>query len=49
MAASVTWASWGYGFPAPLARVPPKLDLMPVIWGYPYDFGEVRTRLPYQT
>ena len=48
MAASVTWASWVYGSPAPLARVPPKLDLMPAMRGYPYGFGEVRTELPYQ-
>jgi hypothetical protein len=25
-----------------------KLDLMPAIGGYPYDFGWVRTHLPYQ-
>jgi hypothetical protein len=45
MAASVTWASWAYGSPAPLARVPPKLDLMPAIQGYPYGFGEVRSKV----
>jgi hypothetical protein len=33
LAASVTWASWGYGSPAPLARVPTKLDLMPTARG----------------
>jgi hypothetical protein len=49
IAASVTLASWVYGSPSPLARVPPKLDLMPVMQGYPHDFGEVRTRWPYQT
>ena len=49
LAASVTWASWGYGSPAPLARVPPERDLMPATKGYPDRFGWVRTRLPYQT
>jgi hypothetical protein len=48
IAASVTWASWGYGSPAPLARVPPKLHLMPAVQGYPHSFGWVRTELPYQ-
>jgi hypothetical protein len=48
IAASVTWASWEYGSPAPLARVPTKLGLMPATWGYPRDFGWVRTELPYQ-
>jgi hypothetical protein len=48
LAASVTWASWEYGSPAPLARVPTKLDLMPAVRGYPADFGWVRTHLPYQ-
>jgi hypothetical protein len=47
LSASVTWASWMYGSPAPLARVPPKLDLMPILRGYPQDFGEVRTHVPY--
>ena len=49
MAASVTWASWVYGSPAPLARVPIELDLMPATGGYPGSIGWVRTRLPYQT
>jgi hypothetical protein len=44
----VTWASWGYGSPAPLARVPTKLGLMPAVRGYPHNFGWVRTELPYQ-
>jgi hypothetical protein len=44
----VTWASWVYGSPAPLARVPTKLDLLPTIRGYPDGFGWVRTELPYQ-
>jgi hypothetical protein len=48
LAASVTWASWEYGSPAPLARVPTKLDLMPAMQGYPQGFGWVRTSLPYQ-
>jgi hypothetical protein len=48
IAASVTWASWAYGSPAPLARVPPKLGLMPATRGYPDRFGWVRTSLPYQ-
>jgi hypothetical protein len=48
IAASVTWASWGYGSPAPLARVPTKLNLMPAVQGYPHSFGWVRTELPYQ-
>jgi hypothetical protein len=48
IAASVTWASWAYGSPAPLARVPTKLDLMPAMQGYPHSFGWVRTHLPYQ-
>jgi hypothetical protein len=48
IAASVTWASWGYGSPSPLARVPTKLDLMPAMQGYPHSFGWVRTHLPYQ-
>jgi hypothetical protein len=48
LSASVTWASWGCGSPAPLARVPAKLDLMPAVRGYPHSFGRVRTRLPYQ-
>ena len=29
MAASVTFASWAYGLPSRLARVPSELDLMP--------------------
>jgi hypothetical protein len=49
IAASVTWASWAYGSPAPLARVPTKLGLMPAAGGYSYGIGWVRTRLPYQT
>ena len=49
IAASVTWASWAYGSPAPLARVPTKLDLMPARRGYSGSIGWVRTRLPYQT
>ena len=49
IAASVTWASWGYGSSAPLARVPTELDLMPAMRDYPHSFGWVRTRLPYQT
>jgi hypothetical protein len=49
IAASVTLASWVYGSPSPLARVPPKLDLMPAVRGYPHSIVEVRTRLPYQT
>jgi hypothetical protein len=48
IAASVTWASWEYGSPAPLARFPTELDLMPIMRGYPLDFGWVRTELPYQ-
>jgi hypothetical protein len=48
LAASVTCASWVSGSPSRLARVPPELDLMPVMWGYPQDFEEVRTELPYQ-
>src|SRR5688572_24389577 len=48
LAASVTFASWVYGSPSRLARFPPELDLMPVMWGYPHDFEEVRTELPYQ-
>jgi hypothetical protein len=48
IAASVTWASWEYGSPAPLVRVPTKLDLMPATKGYPDRFGWVRTELPYQ-
>jgi len=44
----VTWASWAYGSPAPLARVPTELDLMPAVQGYPYSIGWVRTELPYQ-
>jgi hypothetical protein len=48
IAASVTWASWGYGSPAPLARVSTELDLMPAMRGYPHSFGWVRTELPYQ-
>ena len=48
IAASVTLASWEYGSPAPLARVPTKLDLMPAMRGYPHGFGWVRTELPYQ-
>jgi hypothetical protein len=47
IAASVTWASWGYGSPAPLARVPTELDLMPATKGYPDRFGWVRTHVPY--
>jgi hypothetical protein len=46
--ASVTWASWVYGSPAPLARVPTKLDLMPAPKGYPGSFGWVRTEPPYR-
>ncbi len=49
IAASVTFASWVYGSPARLARVPTKLDLMPTIGGYSYGFGWVRTGLPYQS
>jgi hypothetical protein len=48
IAASVTFASWQHGSASPLARVPTKLDLMPLIGGYPYQFGWVRTELPYQ-
>ena len=48
LAASVTWASWAYGSPSPLARVPTKLDLMPALRGYPEGIGWVRTELPYQ-
>jgi hypothetical protein len=48
IAASVTWASWGYGSPASLARIPTKLDLMPAMQGYPHSFGWVRPELPYQ-
>jgi hypothetical protein len=44
----VTLASWEYGSPSPLARVPTKLDLMPAMRGYPHSFGWVRTSLPYQ-
>jgi hypothetical protein len=47
LAASVTWASWAYGSPAPLARVPTKLDLMPALRGYPGSVGWVRTHVPY--
>jgi hypothetical protein len=49
IAASVTLASWEYGSPSPLARVPPKLDLMPATRGYPVSIGWVRTRVPYHT
>ena len=48
IAASVTFASWVYGSPSRLARVPTKLDLMPAMRGYPHGFGWVRTHLPYQ-
>jgi hypothetical protein len=48
IAASVTLASWEYGSPSPLARVPPKLDLMPATRGYPGSIGEVRTHPPYR-
>jgi hypothetical protein len=48
IAASVTFASWVYGSPSRLARVPTKLDLMPVVEDYLHDFGWVRTELPYQ-
>ena len=46
LAASVTFASWAYGSPSRLARVPTELDLMPAIRGYSGGFGWVRTRLP---
>jgi hypothetical protein len=49
IAASVTFASWVYGSPSRLARVPTKLNLMPAVGGYSYGIGWVRTRLPYQT
>jgi hypothetical protein len=48
IAASVTFASWVYGSPSRLARVPTKLDLMPAVRGYPHSIGWVRTGLPYQ-
>src|SRR6266850_2066010 len=41
-------ASWEYGSPSPLARVPTELDLMPATRGYPDSIGWVRTSLPYQ-
>ena len=49
VAASVTFASWEYGSPSRLARVPTKLDLMPTARGYPDSIGWVRTRVPYHT
>jgi hypothetical protein len=49
IAASVAFASWAYGSPSRLARVPTELDLMPTVQGYLRRFGWVRTRLPYQT
>jgi hypothetical protein len=49
IAASVTFASWVYGSPSRLARVPTELDLMPAVWGYPHSIGWVRPRVPYHT
>jgi hypothetical protein len=49
LSASVTLASWGCGSPAPLARVPAKLDLMPAVRGYPHRFGTGKDKVALST